>query len=47
MEALTAASITGLTAYEMLKALSEEWRLDGLRLVAKPGGRSGKYRAEA
>jgi cyclic pyranopterin phosphate synthase len=46
MEALTAASITALTLYDMLKALSKEMRLNGLRLIAKSGGRSGKYRAE-
>ena len=46
MEALTAASVTGLTLYDMLKALSKEMRLDGLRLLAKSGGRSGEYRAE-
>jgi len=46
MEALTAASIAGLTLYGMLKALSKEMRLDGLRLLAKSGGRSGNYRAE-
>jgi cyclic pyranopterin phosphate synthase len=47
MEALTAASITGLTLYDMLKAISKEMRLDGLRLLAKSGGRSGEYRAES
>lgn len=47
MEALTAASIAGLTLYDMLKALSKEMRLDGVRLVAKSGGRSANYRAEA
>jgi cyclic pyranopterin phosphate synthase len=46
MEALTAASITALTLYDMLKALSKEMRLDGLRLLAKSGGRSGQYRAK-
>jgi cyclic pyranopterin phosphate synthase len=46
MEALTAASIAGLTLYDMLKALSKEMRLDGLRLLAKSGGKSGEYRAE-
>jgi molybdenum cofactor biosynthesis enzyme len=30
----------------MLKALSKEMHLDGLRLLAKSGGRSGDYRAE-
>lgn len=47
MEALTAASVAGLTLYDMLKALSKEMHLDGLRLLAKSGGRSGNYRAEA
>lgn len=47
MEALTAASIAGLTLYDMLKALSKEMRLEGIRLVAKSGGRSADYRAEA
>jgi cyclic pyranopterin phosphate synthase len=47
MEALTAAAVTGLTLYDMLKALSKEMHLDGLRLLAKSGGRSGDYRAEA
>jgi cyclic pyranopterin phosphate synthase len=46
MEALTAASVTGLTLYDMLKALSKEMHLDGLRLLAKSGGQSGDYRAE-
>jgi cyclic pyranopterin monophosphate synthase len=46
MEALTAASITGLTLYDMLKALSKEMRLDDVRLVSKSGGRSGHYRAD-
>jgi len=46
MEALTAASVAGLTLYDMLKALSKEMRIDGLRLLAKSGGRSGNYRAE-
>jgi cyclic pyranopterin phosphate synthase len=46
MEALTAAAITGLTLYDMLKALSKQMHLDGLRLLAKSGGRSGDYHAE-
>jgi cyclic pyranopterin phosphate synthase len=46
MEALTASSIAGLTLYDMLKALSKEMHLDGLRLLAKSGGRSGDFRAE-
>lgn len=46
MEALMAASVAGLTLYDMLKALSKKMRLDGLRLIAKSGGRSGDYRVE-
>jgi cyclic pyranopterin monophosphate synthase len=46
MEALTAATVTGLTLYDMLKAISKEMRLEGLRLLAKSGGRSGQYRAK-
>jgi molybdenum cofactor biosynthesis enzyme len=30
----------------MLKALSKQMRLDGLRLLAKSGGRSSEYRSE-
>jgi cyclic pyranopterin phosphate synthase len=45
MEALTAATVAGLTLYDMLKALSREMRLEGVRLLAKSGGRSGDYRA--
>lgn len=43
MEALTAASITGLTLYDMLKALSKEMHMDGVRLVAKSRGHSGDF----
>jgi cyclic pyranopterin phosphate synthase len=46
MEALMAASVAGLTLYDMLKALSKKMRLDGVRLIAKSGGRSGDYRVE-
>jgi len=41
MEALTAASVAGLTLYDMLKALLKEIRLDGLRLLAKSGVKAG------
>lgn len=46
MEALTAASIAGLTLYDMLKALSKTMQLTGLRLLYKSGGRSGEFSAE-
>jgi cyclic pyranopterin phosphate synthase len=46
MEALTAASVAGLTLYDMLKALTKTMRLDGLHLLEKTGGRTGTYRAD-
>lgn len=46
MEALTAASVAGLTLYDMLKAVDRSMRLDGLRLVLKTGGASGEWRSE-
>ncbi len=45
MEALTAATIAGLTLYDMLKAVERGAKLTDVRLVAKSGGRSGEYRA--
>jgi cyclic pyranopterin phosphate synthase len=45
MEALTAVTVAALTLYDMLKALSREMRLEGVRLLGKSGGRSGDYRA--
>jgi len=46
MEALTAVSVAALTLYDMLKALSKSMTVNGVRLLAKSGGRSGDYRAE-
>jgi len=43
MEALTAVTVAGLTLYDMLKALSKAMVLEGVRLVAKSGGRSGDW----
>jgi len=45
MEALTAASVAGLTLYDMLKTLSHSMTLERVRLLEKSGGRSGDYRA--
>ena len=45
MEALTAATVAGLTLYDMLKALSKDMVLNDVHLVEKSGGRSGTYRA--
>jgi cyclic pyranopterin phosphate synthase len=40
MEALTGAGIAALTIYDMCKALSHDIVIDGLRLLAKDGGKS-------
>jgi cyclic pyranopterin monophosphate synthase len=41
MEALTAASISALTVYDMLKAISHEVVIGSIELLTKDGGRSG------
>ncbi|GJE58127.1 cyclic pyranopterin monophosphate synthase MoaC [Methylobacterium trifolii] len=46
MEALTAVSVACLTVYDMVKAVDRAMRIDGIRLIAKDGGRSGSYLAE-
>lgn len=46
MEALTAASITALTVYDMCKAVDRGMRVEGLRVVAKSGGKSGDFRQD-
>lgn len=46
MEALTAASVAALTIYDMLKAAEKSMRIEGLRVVLKDGGKSGRYEAE-
>jgi cyclic pyranopterin monophosphate synthase len=46
MEALTGASIAALTVYDMCKALSHGIVIDGVRLLAKEGGKSS-YAAAA
>jgi len=47
MEALTAVSIACLTIYDMVKAAERGMRIEGIRLVEKRGGKSGRYRAGA
>jgi cyclic pyranopterin phosphate synthase len=47
MEALTAASVACLTIYDMAKAIDRAMTITGVRLVAKSGGKSGDFRAEA
>ncbi len=46
MEALTAASVAALTVYDMLKAAEKSMRIEGLRVVLKEGGKSGRYEAK-
>ena len=46
MEALTACSVALLTIYDMAKALDRAMVIEGVRLLAKSGGRSGDWRAE-
>lgn len=46
MEALTAVSVAALTLYDMLKAAEKAMRIEGIRLLAKDGGKSGSFRAE-
>lgn len=45
MEALTAASTAALTVYDMLKAVDKAMEINGLRLLLKEGGASGRYTA--
>ena len=45
MEALTAVSTAALTVYDMLKAAEKAMRIEGIRLLAKSGGKSGDYEA--
>lgn len=40
MEALHGASVAALTIYDMCKAMSQEIRIEGLRLVLKTGGKT-------
>ncbi|MBS1912417.1 MAG: cyclic pyranopterin monophosphate synthase MoaC [Bacteroidetes bacterium] len=47
MEALTAASVAALTIYDMCKAVEKAITIEGIRLLAKSGGRSGDFRADA
>jgi cyclic pyranopterin phosphate synthase len=46
MEALTAVSVAGLTIYDMVKAADKAMVIDGIRLILKDGGKSGRYEAK-
>jgi cyclic pyranopterin phosphate synthase len=45
MEALTAVAVACLTIYDMVKAIERGMRIEGIRLIAKRGGKSGDWRA--
>lgn len=47
IEAMTAASVTLLTLYDMGKALDKAMVIEGVRLLAKSGGKSGDWTAPA
>ncbi|WP_095013143.1 cyclic pyranopterin monophosphate synthase MoaC [Tsuneonella mangrovi] len=47
MEAMTATSIALLTIYDMAKALDKAMVIGEVRLIAKDGGKSGAWRADA
>jgi cyclic pyranopterin phosphate synthase len=45
MEALTAVSTACLTVYDMLKAAQRDMQIDGIKVLAKSGGKSGNWTA--
>jgi cyclic pyranopterin phosphate synthase len=47
MEALTGVAAGALSLYDTAKAFDRAARIEGIRLLAKTGGKSGDYRADA
>lgn len=45
IEAMTAASIALLTIYDMAKSIDKGMVIEGVRLIAKTGGKSGNWTA--
>ena len=45
MEALTAASVSALTIYDMCKGIDKGIKIGPVRLIEKTGGKSGTWRA--
>ena len=43
MEALTAASVTALTVYDMCKSVDRGMHIEAVRVVHKAGGKSGEF----
>lgn len=46
MEALTAANITALTIYDMVKAIDKTMKITDLRVTLKDGGKTGRFVCE-
>ncbi len=46
MEALTAANITALTIYDMVKAVDKTMKITDIRVTLKDGGKSGRLVCE-
>ena len=46
MEALTGVAAGALSLYDTAKAFDRAARIEGIRLLAKTGGKSGDYRAD-
>ncbi len=46
MEAMTAVSVALLTIYDMAKAIDKGMVIEGVRLIAKTGGKSGDWKAQ-
>lgn len=47
MEALTAVTTSCLTIYDMVKAVEKSMLIEGIRLLVKDGGKSGRYEAQS
>ncbi len=47
MEALTAATTSALTVYDMAKAVDKEMTISDVRLLEKTGGKSGTYQRDS
>ncbi len=45
MEALTAVTTACLTVYDMVKAVEKSMVIEGIRLLLKDGGKSGRFEA--
>lgn len=46
MEALTAASVTALTLYDMCKAVDKTMVISGIKIIEKSGGKSISHTVE-